>query len=121
IINCLRTKRIIDPILYLPSFSKDRQRLIKWRTHWLPFFPLKDSRCGHQAAHRTHFTHCLLLEPFMQDLLDKFGTVPLLPHNIQPLDHILNSLPRSEVGLATDNWSKTWLALIQVLWKIDFL
>ncbi|KAG2207617.1 hypothetical protein INT45_009763, partial [Circinella minor] len=74
-----------------------------------------------KPAHRTHFTHCLLLEPLMQDLLDKFGTVPLLPHNIQPLDHILNCLPRSEVGLATSNWSKIWPALIQVLWKIDFL
>ncbi|KAG2214771.1 hypothetical protein INT45_011889 [Circinella minor] len=100
-INCLRTKHIIDPILYLPSFSKDRHRLIKWRMHWLPSYPLKDCRCGHQAAHRTHFTHCLLLEPLMQDLLAKFGTIPLLPHNIQPLDHILNCLPRSEVGLAT--------------------
>ncbi|KAG2216683.1 hypothetical protein INT45_007684 [Circinella minor] len=71
--------------------------------HWLPSYPLKDCRYGHQAAHRTHFTHCLLLEPLMQDLLDKFGTIPLLPRNIQPLDHILKSLPYSEVGLAMDD------------------
>ncbi|KAG2212193.1 hypothetical protein INT45_002772 [Circinella minor] len=89
--------------------------------HWLPSYPLQDCRCGHQAAHRTHFTQCLLLEPLMQDLLDKFGTIPLLPHNIQSLDHILDSLPRSEVGLAMGNWSQIWLALIQVLRKIDFL
>ncbi|KAI7860140.1 hypothetical protein BDC45DRAFT_587381 [Circinella umbellata] len=120
-INCLRTKRIIDPILYLPAFPKDRHRLIKWRMHWLPSYSLKDCRCGQQAAHRTHFLHSPLLEPHMQELLDQFGTIPPLPYNIQPLDHILNSLPRSEVELAIGNWSKIWPALIHVLRKIDSL
>ncbi|KAG2226293.1 hypothetical protein INT45_005965 [Circinella minor] len=57
----------------------------------------------------------------MQDLLDKFGTVPLLPYNIQPLDHIFNSLPRSELGLAMGNWSNIWPVLILVFRKVDFL
>ena len=57
----------------------------------------------------------------MQDLLDKFSIIPSLSYNIQPLDHILNSLPRFEVGLAMGNWPKIWPALIQVLRKIDFL
>ena len=117
----MRTKCIIDPILYLPAFSKDRHRLINWRMHWLPSYPLKDCRCGHKAAHRTRFSTCLLLEPLMQELLDEFDTIPLLPYNIQPLDHILNSLPRSEVGVAIGNWPKIWPALIQVFRKIDFL
>ena len=121
IINCMPSKCMIDPILYLPAFSKDRHRLIKWRMHWLPSYPLKDCRCGHKTAHRTHFSTCSLLEPLMQELLDKFGTIPLLPYNIQPLDHILNSLPRSEMGLAMGNRPKIWPALIQVFRKIDSL
>ncbi|KAG2226613.1 hypothetical protein INT45_005099 [Circinella minor] len=32
-IRCLRQKRMIDPILYLPAFPRDRHRLIKWRMH----------------------------------------------------------------------------------------
>ena len=79
-INSLRAKRIIDPIVYLPAFSKDCHRLIKWRMHCLPSYPLNDCRCGYQAAHRTHFSTYLLLEPLMQDLLDKFGTIPSLSY-----------------------------------------
>ena len=39
--------------------------------------------------------------------------------NIQPLGHILNILPRSEVGFAMGNWPKICPALIQVLRKVD--
>ncbi|KAI7856748.1 hypothetical protein BDC45DRAFT_555321 [Circinella umbellata] len=70
---------------------------------------------------RTLFSHCFLLEILMKELLDKFGTIPLLPHKIQPLNHILKNLPRSEVGFVMGNWSNIRPALIQVFRKIDFL
>ncbi|KAI8137221.1 hypothetical protein BJV82DRAFT_525617, partial [Fennellomyces sp. T-0311] len=35
-----------DPILFLPASSQARHRLVKWRMHWLPSFPLKKCRCG---------------------------------------------------------------------------
>ena len=49
-ISCMRSKRIIDPILYQPAFSRDRYRLVKWRMHWLPSYPLKECRCGYKEA-----------------------------------------------------------------------
>ena len=64
-ISCMRSKRIIDPILYQPEFSRDRHRLVKWRMHWLPSYPLKECRCGYKEARREHFTNCLLLQPFL--------------------------------------------------------
>ncbi|KAG2228353.1 hypothetical protein INT45_011145 [Circinella minor] len=37
------------------------------------------------------------------------------------LDHILNLLPKSEVGLIMGKWKTVWPALIRVLREIDFL
>ncbi|KAI9264239.1 hypothetical protein BDA99DRAFT_559522 [Phascolomyces articulosus] len=40
---------------------------------------------------------------------------------MQAINHILNKLPRSEVGLTFDHWEKTWPALIHVIREIDRL
>ena len=117
----MRINRIIDPILYQPAFSRDHHRLIKWRVHWLPSYPLKDCCCGYKEARREHFAICSLLQPLLQDLLNKFGTIPELPFNMQQLDHILNSLPKSEVGLVLGKWKTVWPALIRVIREIDIL
>ena len=107
-ISCMRPKRIIDPILYQPAFSRDRHRLVKWRMHWLPSYPLKECRCGYKEARRAHFTKCLLLQPFLQDLLNKFDTIPELPSNMQKIDDIVNRVPQSEVGLVLGKWKTVW-------------
>ncbi|KAI7850567.1 hypothetical protein BDC45DRAFT_572804 [Circinella umbellata] len=99
----MRINRIIDPILYQPAFSRDRHRLIKWRMHWLPLYPLKNCRCGHKEARREHFATCPLLQPLLTDLINKFDTVPELPPNMDQLDHIINLLPKSEAGLILDD------------------
>ncbi|KAI7856106.1 hypothetical protein BDC45DRAFT_533989 [Circinella umbellata] len=49
-IRYLRYNRIIDSILHLPAFSRDRHRLVKWHIHWLSSYPLKNCRCGTIAA-----------------------------------------------------------------------
>ncbi|KAG2228321.1 hypothetical protein INT45_011113 [Circinella minor] len=98
-VQCLRTDRRIDPILYLPVTSRDRHRLIKWRMHWFPSYPLQDCRCGATAATREHYTTRALLQQLLKNLLEAFGPIPNLVSPQQPIDHILNRLPRSEVGL----------------------
>ncbi|KAG2226614.1 hypothetical protein INT45_005100 [Circinella minor] len=50
-----------------------------------------------------------------------FGDIPTLPQEQQPLDYILNHLPRSEVGLTLGTWQTVWPALIRVLREIDYL
>ena len=120
-VQCLRTDRRIDPILYQPVISRDRCRLIKWRMHWLPSYPLKDCRCGAPAGTRAHYTNCPLLKHHLQKLLDAFGPLPNLVSPLQPIDHILNRLPHSEVGLTLGKWQSTWPALLHVLREINKL
>ncbi|KAG2227209.1 hypothetical protein INT45_008453 [Circinella minor] len=120
-VQCLRIDRRIDPILYLPVTSRDRHRLIKWRMHWLPSYSLQDCRCGATAATREHYTTCSLLQHLLKNLLGAFGPIPNLVSPQQPNDHILNRLPRSEVGLTLGKWRSTWPALLYVLGEIDRL
>ena len=120
-ICCLRAKRMIDPILYLPAFPRDRHHLVKWRMHWLPSYPLKNCRCGAIAAAREHYNGCPLLTILYDELKNNYGTIPMLPQDVQPRDFIVNHLPRSEVGLSLGNWKNTWPALIHVLREIDKL
>ncbi|KAI8138146.1 hypothetical protein BJV82DRAFT_674077 [Fennellomyces sp. T-0311] len=89
--------------------------------HWLPSYPFKDCECGAVAANREHYTNCLLLRPLYQELLEIFGSIPDQRDETQALDHILNSLPRSDTGLTRGKWKKTWPALLHVLRKIDKL
>ncbi|KAG2219823.1 hypothetical protein INT45_006266 [Circinella minor] len=120
-IRCLRAKRIIDPIFYLPAFSRDKHRIIKWRMHWLPSYPLKNCRCGLPAAKREHYSICPILQPLLNKLLTVFGTIPSTSDELQPLDFIMNHLPRSEVGVTLERWPEVWSALIRVLREIDRL
>ena len=94
-----RIKRTIDPILYLPAFSRGRHRLVKWRTHWLPSYLLKACRCGELAASRKHYQKCPLLTQLLNKLLEEFGNILVLQQNIHLIDYIMNKLPHSEVGL----------------------
>ena len=45
----------------------------------------------------------------------------MLPTEFQPLDFIVNHLPRAEIGLSLGKWKKAWPALINVLREIDRL
>ncbi|KAI7856098.1 hypothetical protein BDC45DRAFT_533981 [Circinella umbellata] len=89
--------------------------------HWLPSYPLKNCRCGLPAAKREHYAICPMLQPLMNELLTVFGTIPSTSTELQPLDFIMNHLPRSEVGLTLGKWPKVWSALIRVLREIDRL
>ncbi|KAI9269182.1 hypothetical protein BDA99DRAFT_535256 [Phascolomyces articulosus] len=113
--------RVVEPIMHLELPSKDRHRMIKWRMHWLPSYPIKTCRCGEINATREHYKICPRLQPLLLKLLDHYGTIPDLKHPVQPLDYILNNLPRNEVVLGNKRWIKAWPALIRVLREIDFL
>lgn len=119
-----RPERIWDPILYLPATSLQRHRLIKWRTHWLPSYPLGNCRCGHQAAHRDHYDldGCPRIEPMIQYLHESLGQQLLAtkPDDTHLLDFIMNVLPRS-TGDLKGHWRRTWPALLNTLRNIDVL
>lgn len=85
-----RQKRIWDPILYLPATTLQRHRLIKWRTHWLPSYPLGKCRCGLQTAHRDHYDigGCTRIEPMVQQLHGCLG--PSIIAN-KPTEHIFST------------------------------
>ena len=89
--------------------------------HWLPSYPLKNCRCGVITVNREHYDSCPLLVTVLEDLKGTFGDIPLLRHEQQPLDYILNHLPRSEVGLTFGKWQTVRPALIRVLREIDYL
>ncbi|KAI9274446.1 hypothetical protein BDA99DRAFT_555875 [Phascolomyces articulosus] len=120
-ISCMRDIRVVEPIMYLELPSKDRHRMIKWRMHWLPSYPIKTCRCGEINATREHYKICPRLQLLLLKLLDYYGTIPDLKYPVQPLDYILNNLPRNEVVLGNKRWIKAWPALIRVLREIDFL
>ncbi|KAI7859422.1 hypothetical protein BDC45DRAFT_530660 [Circinella umbellata] len=120
-INCMRDKRIIEPALYLEASTKDKHRLIKWRMHWLPSYPIKTCRCGEANATREHYNNCFPLRPLLSKLIKAFGKIPVLQPPMQPLDYIINNLPRREKGLASVRWNKAWPELIRVLREIDYL
>lgn len=115
----MRTTRCIDPILYLPVSSRDRHRLIHWRMHWLPSFPLKDCRCGSRAANRDHFLTCSLIQEYVSDLETAFGIQSTEDTHI--VDTILNALPRRYQALTQGRWRATWLALLKYLRRVDYL
>ena len=76
----------------------------QWGMHWLPSYPLKDCRCGYKEARRKYFANCSLLQPLLQYLLNKFVIIPELPFNMRQIDHVLNSLSKSEVGIVLGKW-----------------
>lgn len=119
-----RPERMWDPILYLPVTSLQRHRLIKWRTHWLPSYPLGKCRCGVEAAHRDHYDidGCPRIEPMIQYLHESLGPQLLAtkPEDTHLLDFIMNMLPRSTGGLK-GHWRRTWPALLNTLRDIDVL
>ncbi|KAG2223660.1 hypothetical protein INT45_007238 [Circinella minor] len=88
---------------------------------WLPLYPLQDYHYGAPAATREHYTICSLLQQHLQKLLDAFGSLPNIVSPQQPIDHIQNRLPRSEVGLTLGKWESTSPALLHVLREIDRL
>ncbi|KAG2219638.1 hypothetical protein INT45_012339 [Circinella minor] len=89
--------------------DKEYQNLstkLKWRMHWLPSYPLKNCRCGFIAAKREHYKSCPMLQPLLDDLNNTFGSLPILPPELQPIDFIINRLPCSEIGLSFGKWKK---------------
>ena len=60
-----------------------------------------------------------MLQPLINELLAVFGIIPSTSTELQPLDFIMNYLPRSEVGLTLGKWPKVWSALIRVVREID--
>ena len=89
--------------------------------HWLPSYPLKDCGCGKANANQEQYQICTLLRPLLNQLVEKFGIIPVLPDEIHSVDYIMNRLPRSEFGLSLGKWEKTRPTLIHVLRKIDRL
>ena len=74
------------------------------------------------TANREHYGSCPLLLTLLEALNEgAFGDIRSLRHEQQPLDYILNHLPRSEVGLTFDKRQTVWPALIRVLREIDYL
>ena len=107
-----------DPILFLPTTTLSRHRLVKWRMHWLSSFPLKDCRCGTREANHRHYANdCQLLAPMIDQLKSNFpGSIDENQHII---DAILNHLPNSPSSLKRGHWHKTWPLLLHTLRDID--
>ncbi|KAI9466508.1 hypothetical protein BDB00DRAFT_777773 [Zychaea mexicana] len=107
-----------DPILFLPATNLARHRLVKWRMHWLPSYPLKDCRCGKVGANRRHYTNdCPLLAPMVEQLRNSFpGPVQDDQHL---LDAVFNSLPNKATALKNGHWRSTWPVLLLTLRDID--
>ena len=40
---------------------------------------------------------------------------------MQQIDHIVNRVLQSEVGIVLGKWKTIWPALIRILWEIDIL
>ncbi|CDH61106.1 hypothetical protein RO3G_05925 [Lichtheimia corymbifera JMRC:FSU:9682] len=114
----LREKRIWDPILYLPASTRDRHRLVNWRLHYLPSFPLSDCRCGHKEAHRDHFMSCDITGPLISQRLKAAYGKPI-PDDIHILDFIMNDLPLRARALKRGHWRETWPLLLYALRDID--
>ncbi|ORZ03102.1 hypothetical protein BCR43DRAFT_417059, partial [Syncephalastrum racemosum] len=107
-----RPTRQVDPVLFLPASRKNRHRLVKWRMHWLPSFPLKPCRCGlAPEARRNHY------ESYMP--CARLSNKP--SPNTHLLDAVLNALPRRADKLKSGVWLHTWPALLQTLREIDRL
>ena len=120
-VRVLRHYRLIDPILYLPAFSRDRHRLINWRRFWLPPYDNTPTscRCGATEVERDHYETCSLVSVQLQELRDEFGVSLATDEDHHPIDIILNALPRNEAALRMGKWVKVWPALIRVLRAID--
>ncbi|ORE06461.1 hypothetical protein BCV72DRAFT_335919 [Rhizopus microsporus var. microsporus] len=84
LLSACRPYHGVDPILTLPMSVYDRSRLLRWRMGWLPGRPIA-CRCGHSHASRAHLLSCLRVATRLNVALN---TRP------NPLDYVLNQLPR---------------------------
>ncbi|KAG1038994.1 hypothetical protein G6F43_012604 [Rhizopus delemar] len=107
----------VDPILFVPMSNHERSRIRRWRMGWLPGRPIP-CRCGAPHASRRHLLFCLSASRRL---------VGASPGNNNPLDFVLNLIPRKPPSSSTINsysvtrWSTWWPALSSLLLEIDII
>lgn len=117
-----------DPILYYPCTNKERLRLIKWRLHWLPSFPLHTCRCGELSAKRNHYLSCPLMNEIITSLIlklpDDFQIEEDLDDNGAPTTHLLDRvlciLPPKISDTHNKHWESTWPLILRWINAIDW-
>lgn len=132
--SCLRALRVdttgYDPLLFYPCTRLERLRLIRWRFHHLPSFPLSNCRCGTPQASRFHY---LSTCPLVQDIIIKIhlnlpdDSITLdeeydeqgMP-TTHILDRLLNALPSTLSFTLGTHWERTWPLVLELITKIDF-
>ncbi|OAD08027.1 hypothetical protein MUCCIDRAFT_158263 [Mucor lusitanicus CBS 277.49] len=132
--SCLRALRAdtsgYDPLLFYPCTRLERLRLIRWRFHHLPSFPLSACRCGAPSANRFHY---LATCPLVQDIINRIhlnlpdDSIPLDESyddqgiaTTHILDRILNSLPSTLSFCLSSHWERTWPLVLELVTQIDF-
>lgn len=112
--------RQLDPILTVPTTSKQRHSLVKWRTHWLPSYPFSPCLCDNaSAATSIHYTTaCLKMESIT---IHCHCHLPSVPDQINIIDHFLNLLPKdhTETQHQHSHWQRTWPLILSALLTID--
>ncbi|KAK4520598.1 Pyrimidine nucleotide transporter, mitochondrial [Mucor velutinosus] len=131
--SCLRALREdttgYDPLLFYPCTRLERLRLIRWRFHHLPSFPLSACRCGAPSANRFHY---LAACPLVQDIVNRIhlnlpdDSIPLDESyddqgiaTTHILDRILNSLPSNLSFCLGTHWERTWPLVLELITQID--
>lgn len=119
-----------DSILFYPCSPLERLRLIKWRLHHLPGFPLSSCRCGTPTASRSHYLRAC---PLVCDLISRLQlNLPDDSISIDEeydeqgvptthiLDRLLNNLPSTLSSTVNTHWEKTWPFVLELITTIDF-
>lgn len=113
LLSACRPYHCVDPILTIPMSVYDRSRLLRWRMGWLPGRPIA-CRCGHPHASRAHLLSCLRVAIRLNVALN---TRP------NPLDYVLNQLPRKlpvrHSPSLLSRWSAWWPVVCTILFEIE--
>ncbi|EPB84965.1 hypothetical protein HMPREF1544_08243 [Mucor circinelloides 1006PhL] len=133
--SCLRALREdtsgYDPLLLYPCTRRlERSRLIRWRFHHLPSFPLSACRFG--GAPSVNRFHYLATCPLVQGIFNRIHLN--LPDNFISLDEsyddhgvaashildcILNSLPTTLSFYLGTHWKRIWPLVLDLITQID--
>lgn len=116
-----------DPLLYYPCTQQERLRLIKWRLHWLPSFPLQTCICSHPNADRNHYKDCpttmSISCKLSMHLPDDFPLDDELDNNNKPITHLLDrlltALPPKLSETRDTHWEETWPMILEWITIID--
>ncbi|KAI9468867.1 MAG: hypothetical protein EXX96DRAFT_589274 [Benjaminiella poitrasii] len=109
----------LDPIFIIPMTRKERRRVLRWRLNWLPGRK-QQCHCGGETS-RYHLLTCPAIPPSL------WQHIPIhqAPHQIHPIDRIIQQLPLKKPITAEDKlllmqkWNPIWTDLLTILFHLD--